>query len=278
MPRTALLAALLAAAALPLRAQAPDSLPAADARAGTLQARMDAFLEALGRGIEGKAADFFPRDGHFTWVRTTHYPSGPPRVGFWRFRAADVAGAVETCGPLHGSFQFLPHGQPVGGFYQQLIESDRVWKRVRGTRFVLRGGWAKTPAFVEWRREDGRWVVSSFGDEGHRPAPERPLLGGMVAGTVVRDTSAARSRDDVYATGPRWEESSLPMITFENFRYTRYGTPRRIESRELTWLARIGPVRVYAARGDRIGEVLYLPTDRGVYQPFQSERSSSCQG
>ena len=272
MPRAALLAALIAACALPLSAQATDSLPAADERAGTLQARMDAFLEAVEAGIAGKAAHFFPRDGHFTWVRTTHYPSGPPRVGFWRLRAADVAKATETCGPLYGSFTFLPHGQPLGGFYDQMSASDRTWKRVRGTRFVVQGGWSTTPAFVEWKREDGRWVVSSFGDEAHRSGPERRLLGAP-AGMVVRDTSAARSRDDVYATGARWQE-----ITFGSFRYTRYGTPRPLESRELAWIARAGPVRVYAAPRDRDGEVLYLPTSAGVYQPYQSERSPSCVG
>jgi hypothetical protein len=275
MPKAALLAALLAALALPLRAQEPDSLPAADASAATLEERMDAFLKAVDRGIERRAADFFPRDGHFTWVRTTHYPSGS-HVGFWRFRASEVAKAVETCGPLMGSFEFLPHGQPVGGFYHQMMESDSTWRRVRGNRFVARSGMAKTPAFVEWRREAGRWVISSFGDEGYRAdAGRKPMLG-VPAWQVVRDTSAAHSRDDVYATGVRWQERNLPMITFDGYRYLRYGIPRPIESRELAWIARIGPVRVYAARGDRAGEVLYVPTDRGVYQPFQSERSPSC--
>ena len=57
------------------------------------------------------------------------------------------------------------------------------------------------------------------------------LLGAPAGGMVVRDTSAAHSRDDVYATGARWEVSSLPMITFESHRYTRYGISRPIERR-----------------------------------------------
>ncbi len=34
---------------------------------------------------------------------------------------------------------------------------------------------ASSPTFVEWRREDGRWVVSAFGDESGRvhEVPER---------------------------------------------------------------------------------------------------------
>jgi hypothetical protein len=119
-------------------------------------------------------------------------------------------------------------------------------------------------------------VISSFGDERHRAeAEDRPVLG-VPAGQVVRDTSAAHSRDDVYATGVRWQERNLPMITFERYRYLRYGIPRPTESRELAWIARIGPVRVYAERGGGNDEVLYIPTSEGVYQPYQSERSPSC--
>ena len=267
--RTAILLAALLAAGAPsaARTQAPAPVPPA-ADAATLQGRMRAFLDSLERG---RAAGFFPARGEWTWVQTTHTPDGD-RVGTWRFRPQDTAPAMEVCGPLFGSFAFLPHGQPVGGLMHRAFESQGKWRRVRGNRFVPAGQGAGSPVFVEWRREDGRWVVAAFGDEGW----QGPRLLGQVAGMVRFDTTQATPAD-AYITGESWYTRNEP-VTAGGYRYIRYGHPRPIGAAELTWAGRLGGARVYVERGIALqdAEVIYLPTGPGQYQPYMTERNPVC--
>lgn len=269
-----LLVALLAAVVLPPAARAQEA-----GRTGggdeTLEGRMKAFSTALYRDFGGTYAEFFPRRGAWTWVHTVHGPDGD-RVGFWRFEPADMAKALEPCGPLHPSFNLDHHAQPVGRLVQQLGEAGfgSGLRRAGRSRFVVPPSWAGRAAFVEWRREDGRWVISSVGDESFR-GPRPP---GREKGMIERDTAAAMSREDAYSTGTSWFDENQ-TVTFEGHRYIKYGRPRALDRGDLAWIGRIGPVRVYAERGVSEGyeEILYLPTAPGEYQPYETHtRPSRC--
>ncbi|HEU4884624.1 MAG TPA: hypothetical protein VFT45_20380 [Longimicrobium sp.] len=134
--------------------------PAADE--ASLEARMRAFLTPAARASADSVAAFFPRSGDFTWVRTTH--SGDRDVtGIWRFRGADLHAAHQ--GPLNDVFTINYHGQTVGSLAHQIQIRGSRWRRVPGNRFVPADAPDSSPIYVQWRREDGRWVVSVIGDE-----------------------------------------------------------------------------------------------------------------
>jgi hypothetical protein len=162
------LAALLLAAlwTVPGAAQAPP--PAGEA---SLETRMHAFLTGITRVGEDSAAAFFPRSGHFTWVETTHYVDRDV-VGTWRFPAADFRAAYRDL--LNDMLTGHVEGNRVGSFSHQLQIRRPRWRRAPGNRFVPADAPDSSPIFVQWRREDGRWVVSVIGDEsynGEAPLP-----------------------------------------------------------------------------------------------------------
>jgi hypothetical protein len=160
--------ALLALAlwAAPGAAQGPTA-----AGEASLDARMHAFLTGIASVGEDSAAAFFPRSGDFTWVETTHYANRDV-VGTWRFPAADFRAAYR--GLLNDMLTGHVEGNRVGSLSHQLRFRGSAWRRVRGNRFVPPDAPASSPIFVQWRREDGRWVVSVIGDEsysGDAPLP-----------------------------------------------------------------------------------------------------------
>jgi hypothetical protein len=119
--------------------------------------------------------------------------------------------------------------------------------------------------FVEWRREDGQWVVSAFGDEGYYV----PRLLGSGADAFERDTAlvpedAAFAPEDGYT------------ITLECPRSVR--DPRPIEGGELTRVGVLERVRVYVARDETWdpAEILYLPVAPGRYQVYGRPQSRPC--
>jgi hypothetical protein len=137
--------------------------------AASLEVRMRTFLTWQAREFVDSAAAFFPRSGGFTWVQTTHLEERDV-VGTWRFRGADFRAAYH--GPLNDVLTVDSHGQRVGSFSHQLQFRRAPWRRVRGNRFVPADAPDSSPVFVQWRREDGRWVVSVIGDESfHGEAP-----------------------------------------------------------------------------------------------------------
>jgi hypothetical protein len=136
--------------------------------ADTLEGWNCAFLKAGARRIE-----FLPGHGIFTYYLTSHTPARNVR-GAWRFAATDVAEAAAAGGPLHGVFAIRYEGQPVGRLAHQILHRGTRWRRVRGNRFVPPGAAASSPAFVEWRREGDRWVVSAIGDEAFAPGVSLP--------------------------------------------------------------------------------------------------------
>lgn len=267
--------ALLLAAALPLAAQtrAPDS---ADA---TLAARMQAFLHEMQQGTRERIATFFPRQGEWTRVRTLLRAPGGNRTQTQRFPGAETLRVIDAGGPACMSFD-RPGGEygPFEGYLRmQVLMNPSGWRRVRGNRFVPPDAFARSPVFVEWRREAGEWVVSAFGEEDVYH-PEGPRLLGVPAprrGTVVRDTVLV-PEGAAYAAGADWYAGN-EVITLDGWRYIQYGLPRRFQPHELERIGTLGRVAIYAAAGDaRAPEMLMVATGPGEFHLYQGFRPRPC--
>jgi hypothetical protein len=145
---------------------------------------------------------------------------------------------------------------------------------VRGNRFVPPGASARSPVFVEWRREGGEWVISRFGDE----QMHVPHLAGEEIGTIMRDT-LLRLPPNASAANERWYVNNDP-ISFDGHRYVKYGLPRQVRAEDWGLLVRIGRagrVPVYAERGvAKPQEVIYIPTGPGEAQPYEGFLRGTC--
>lgn len=255
-----LLAPLLAVAAPPLGAQT------------SLAARMQAFLAEVEDEPNTELAAYFPRHGDWTWVQTARdYNRGGrvAAVGIWRFPGAETVRAIGAGGPACMSFDG-PRGEfgPVEGrLGMQAKMYEGPWRRVRGNRFVPPGESARSPVFVEWRREGGQWVVSAFGDEDYYV----PRLLGSHANAFERDTAlvpenAAFAPED-------WYE-----ITIRGWQSPQVGAPRPLDRAQLTRVGVLRRVSVYVERGDGMdtAEILYLPLAPGRYQAYERPRPRPC--
>jgi hypothetical protein len=114
---------------------------------------------------------FFPQGGTFSYEHTAH-ESGGDRRGVRRFAGTGIRDLVFR-GPLENVLAINYESQPIGLFAHQVMLRGTNWTRVSPTRFVPPGERASSPTFVEWRMEQGRWVIAAFGDEsfpnGHTP-------------------------------------------------------------------------------------------------------------
>jgi hypothetical protein len=257
--RTFFLAALLTLAAVPLDAQA------------SLAARMQAFVDEIEDFPNTELAAFFPRRGDWTWFETvidlrTERVRG---AGIWRFPGAETLRAIGAGGPVCDSFEGTigDYGPLDGRLGMQVMMNAGRWRRVRGTRFVPPGADGRSPVFVEWRREDGEWVVSAFGDVGyHFPWPL-----GRPANSIARDTAVV-PEDAAFAPADWY------MITLEGRRSSRYGAPRPIHRAELARVGVLERVSIYVARDETwdTAEVLYLPVAPGRYQPYARPLARPC--
>jgi hypothetical protein len=265
MPRTPILPliALLTIAALPLGAQTESRAPAA--AGAPLGARMEAFLREVEESPNTGLGAYFPRRGDWTWVQTLRDDGGgPERTGIWRFPAAETQRAIGADGPVCDSFHEGGGGSGPWegrfGMYARFHEGR--WRRVRGNRFVPPGAGASSRWFVEWRREDGQWVVSAFGDESflYTPRPAERPSGPFSRDTVGVPADAAFAPADWY------------MITLNRLRYTKYGNPRPLNEADRARLARIGlyqGVSVFALREEADWPAhVYLLTAPGQFQPY----------
>jgi hypothetical protein len=139
----------------------------------TLEGRNCAFLRAVRGTGRDPVERFFPRTGVVTYVTTTYSDSGHV-VGTWRFPVAALS-RLSWGHPLFWVFDIAVEGQPIGTLSHQLLMRGTLWRRVERTlRFVPADGPDDSPLYVEWRREDGQWVVSRIGDEsfkGDAPLP-----------------------------------------------------------------------------------------------------------
>lgn len=178
-------------------------------------------------------------------------------------------------GPLCGTFGGrYGHFGPVETVFGMHVKMHREpWRRVRGNRFVPPGEPDDSPTFVQWRREDGRWVVSSFGDRSHYVHVPRVL--GEPRGMIVRDLVVTPSPPR-YAAETEWFRNNQP-ITLAGKRYIKYGRPRPIGPAELSRIGLLGRVVIYAERGKSPDlHVLYVPVDASDFQPYETSVSLPC--
>jgi hypothetical protein len=225
---------------------------------------MRAFVEAAPEAPNDSVAAFFPRRGDWTWVRTAHHHArrGPTRVGVRRFPGAETLRAIGTGGPVCESFD-----QPAGvGPYEgrlgmQAMLNRGPWRRVRGTRFVPPGEPASSPVFVEWRREDGAWVVSAFGD---RDVYDPRVLG-RPPRPAWRDTTGVP--EDAAFAPAEWY-----MITLGGVRFPKYGIPRPLDRSRLVRIGVFQGVSVFAEPEENPDQpyIVYLPTAPGQVQGYQA--------
>lgn len=268
----ALLAALLLAAAPPLASQPSRAEPTTE-DASTLAGRMRAFTDAMFREPLDSVARFFPRRGDWTWVVTTRREGSGRRVGAWRFPGAETLRAIREGGPVCESFDRPGDTGYLGALMNHMMDPEKEWRRVGGSRFVPPGAPARSPAFVEWRREDGVWVVSAFGDERHY---QRPLLGRVRDNTVTQDKASAPLPPVGYPTGEGWYVNDEP-ITFDGMRYVKYGLPRALPEDEMARFGSLGRVTFYVEVGaGGHTEVLYAAVAPGRFQPYQMFGSPPC--
>jgi hypothetical protein len=234
-----------------------------------LPARMESFVEAVRDGDRRQVAGFFPATGTWSWVQ--RFPDQPGRWGVREFSAMHTLAAISDGGPVCDSFQGpTPEGWPVHPTLAAAAADPRSWRRATAMRFVPRGQPATSPVFVQWRRENGRWVVSSIGDYGtylrQRPQPDM--------GPIIPDATPPRHPERLEREP--WFVDNEPL-EFMGSRYIKYGLPRDIRLEEVVQIGRAGNVPVYRERGAAgPPEVLYIPVATGGMQAYQAEGSRSC--
>lgn len=271
MPAPLRLAILLLALASPAAAQG----------GGTPRARMDAFLAALDLHDREALRPFFPASSEWTWIQTTHGPGVPPEVSVQRFTGAETLRAI-TNGSAVCSSLLLSNGHygPMGGTLGDAVnEHGPRWRRAGRARFAPRAR-GRPYTYVEWKREDGRWVIARLADELHvsrasapLPLGERGLYG---IREVPRGRRAAFAPTQGYAAGAPWYEDHRPIL-FDAVRYLKYGTPRPTGDGELARVGALGEVAVYVEAGDRRRPgIIYLPVRPGAYQPYQFDGPARC--
>ena len=258
MLRTLLVVLLLAHAA-PVEAQR------------SLAGRMRAFRQTAQEQPIDSVLEFFPRRGEWTWVQTVHYPGRPDHVRVRRFSAGETRGVIDGGGIACESFMRVAAIGIPGVLMDHL--TDESWRRVDGTRFVPPG--ARSPAFVQWRREDERWVIDAYGDEVY----EAPRLLGVVASTVRRDPvqrplELPLPADGHYAEAEPWYPTHESLV-FEGRHFQMYGPPVVFAAGEISRIASWGRVGVYAETGATgILGALYVPINaRGEFQRYWVEHA-----
>jgi hypothetical protein len=275
-PRRALAAVLLLAAALPIRSHAQEMDSSAVSRGGwSLRRTMGVFIDGLGD-------EFFPRRGDWTYVPTTEQADGSRVTGIHRFPAAQTSRAMDPGGPICDSFSM---GESVrSGTLREwsMAEKsglDRPWRRVGTARFVPPGAPANSPVFVQWRREDGQWVIDSYG-EWRRYWPSLP---GRLVNEVVADAHRSALRLPLAATermapGTAWFDSNQPIVVLEHH-FTRYGLPRQLKEGDIVRYGSLGEVGVYVEpRVEGFPQIVYIPVDRsGLFQPYENMSGNGCE-
>jgi len=256
MPRIVPILPLLLA--IPLRAAAQD----------VLESRNEAFLRAVEHAPRDSVAAFFPRRGQWTWTQVAEGAPPAHRSKVRRFAATETLRAIGGGGPACASF--WQSGGGVGPVETMLVmrinRGGTRWRRVAGNRFVPPGESARSPMFVQWRREDGRWVVSAFG---HATPWFPPVLGYSRGDDVVPDTVLPLPSTPVYAAEAPWYLDSR-TIYFKDLRYTKFGLPRAIgDSISLRRVGRFGLIGVYVDKGSIYSELIYIPLAPGQYQLYE---------
>lgn len=127
-----------------------------------LHAQMQSFLAAVDTIGPTGLTDFFPRSGTFAYRRTIY--SGRDTIrSEWRFPARDAERALD--GPLWESLEVQWEGQRLGLFADQARRRKGCWRRIGYARFVPPGADVTSTTYVDWRLENGIWVISVIADE-----------------------------------------------------------------------------------------------------------------
>ncbi len=130
-----------------------------------LKARNAAFLSMVDARPPEQLASFFPTAGDFVY-RHTVYTEDSSFVRMDTVRTGEVSAAL--AGTLWPVFTAQVEGQVIGLFAHQLLLRGRQWRYVGGNRFVPPEAGGCSAIFVEWRLENGVWVISEIGDEEFR--------------------------------------------------------------------------------------------------------------
>ncbi|HEU4452398.1 MAG TPA: hypothetical protein VFR81_05030 [Longimicrobium sp.] len=262
--------ALLFATAISIAAQAGAS-------SASLERRMGAFLRAVVEEPRDSVAAYFPKSGDWRYVPSLlKAPRGTPPGG-WLFRAEETLRAIGKGGPLCWSFE--PSWGDTGPFEGAIVSRVSVtrtgWRRVRGNRFVPPGESARSPAFVEWRREGGEWVVSSIGEQQPYYTP-RPSPWERNQARRDRRPLPAAPPEASYGANAAWYVSNEP-ISFEGMTYVKYGLPRPIGDDEVERIGSLGGVAIFVEAGmNGATEILYVLAGPGQYQPYYAFGSRAC--
>lgn len=269
LPLPMRLSATMAAAALllaspPLRAQAKDTMPGT--RPGW---SVDRAMRVFRRDFDERAEAFFPRRGTWDYVTRTRDHTGAVHRGIHRFPAGQTDAAID--GPLCEEFK---HGEisVMGSLAWYAVETETRWRRVSATRFQPRKPEEESTVFVDWRREDGRWVIAAIGSlSSYVPPPPPPtppldpLLGRRLRLPLAGDARVAGEMD--------WYRDNLP-VEIAGHRRTKYGLPRELSERDVVYFTTFEGVEVYAepseVRSRRGPIIVYIPVDRtGMFQPYE---------
>lgn len=156
----------LGGCAMPVRGADPGAVTVTSPSDAELGRRMRDFLAAFDSISAPEFVAFFPRTGEVHYHHTLHLPHGDSVIAR-RYAAGEMAAALDFGGSLWESFQLQFEGQPVGLLPDHVFNHPKRWRRIGPARFVPPGADARSPTFVEWRREGGSWVVSAFGDESY---------------------------------------------------------------------------------------------------------------
>ncbi|HET7462493.1 MAG TPA: hypothetical protein VFJ82_14665 [Longimicrobium sp.] len=279
---TILLAALVLAGWAPLSAQEPDT--AADAHAPVVRSRpgwslrrtMRAFLREAGMTVLG----FFPTRGEWDYVTETRYRGAGKVVGIHRFSAAQTRDAIERPdGPLCNMFS-SGDGVVFPSVVGYAIESPG-WRRVGPRRFQPSQADDRIGVWVEWKREDGRWVIAAIGEWATEPPR---VLGTPVA--QARDTVRGRRLSLPLPPGAKlapdapWYQAGR-TLQIEGPPYLRVQLTQKFASGRLVSYATVDGVTIWTEREQLQSSwgpnVVYVPIDRdGTFQVYDSGRGNGC--
>lgn len=130
-----------------------------------LQARNTAFMAAVDTRPPRELAGFFPRTGDLVY-RSTVYSDSGTTVREQRFPAGEIPAAL--AGPLWDVLMNQVEGQTVGVFAHQVSLRGREWRYVGRQRFVPPRAGNCSAIYIQWRPENGAWVISEIADEEFR--------------------------------------------------------------------------------------------------------------
>jgi hypothetical protein len=248
------------------------------AQSAELRSRVDGFVTAL-REMEPmeKIASFFPRRGVWEFVETPDKVAPGARVGRRRFGPEHTLTAIREGGPLCNSFGGVRGdvGAHEGALVTQVQANERRWVHAGGNRFVPPGKSARSPIFLEWMREDGRWVIARVGEESwYSPRVLRDPGWPVVRRNLVAGTGLPIER--TFATTTRWYADHLPIRVHGRV-LNKYGLARALGADEVERFGSVGLVPIFVERGV-VGspEVVYALTGIGEYQPYQNMTNSTC--